>query len=70
MSIIGPICGPLPAYGTVHDTPEQLIESCKSHAAVNGFALVIEYGYKKPNTTNPTRVVLRCGRGRSYYPNK
>ena len=68
MSILGPTCGPLPAYGTVYDTLEQLIESCKSHAVVNGYALVIEY--KKPNATNPTRVVLRCSRGRSYRPNK
>ena len=68
MSIMGPTFGPLPAYGSVYDSLEQLIESCKLHAIVNGYALVIDS--KKPNATNPIRVVLRCSRGRSYRPDK
>ena len=56
MSIIGSTCGPLPTYGTVYDTLEQLIQACKSHAIGNGYTLVIDT--KKPNATNPTRVVL------------
>ena len=68
MSIMGPTCGPLSTYGSVYDSLEQLIESCKSHAIVNGYALVIDS--KKPNATNPIRVVLRCSRGRSYRPDK
>ena len=68
MSIMRPTCGPLPTYGSVYDSLEQLIESCKSHAIVNGYALVIDS--KNPSATNPIRVVLRCSRGRSYRPDK
>lgn len=67
-SFNGPTCGPLPASGLAFESLNELISTCQAHALDNGYKLVIHS--KKPSSQNPSRVVLRCARGRQYKEDK
>lgn len=64
----GPACGPLPSFGLTFESLDELISACQTHALDNGYKLVVHS--KKPSSQNPSRVVLRCARGRQYMQDK
>ena len=67
-SFNGPPCGPLPAFDVTYESIDELVSACQAHALDNGYKLVIHS--KKPSSQNPSRVVLRCARGREFNKNK